>query len=164
MKIDHKDFEILKELQKDCKQSLKKLSRKLNMSITTLYDRIKKLEREGVITNYRAIVDPEKTDMSFISLIFIRMRYHYPGEKEPLSQREVAKKLSFIPGVQQVYIISGEWDILVKARGRNIKEIADIVIDQIRKIKGIDRTLTSNVWVTTKESSVIEFIKSNKKS
>ncbi len=159
MKLDEKDFKILKELQKDCKQSLKKLSRKLKMSITTLYDRIKKLEKQGVIKNYQAIVDSEKTGVGVVSFIFIRMRYHYPDEKEPLSQREVAKKLSFIPGVQEVHIISGDWDILVKARGKNIKEIGDIVIDQMRKIKGIDRTLTSNVWVSIKESSVIDFIR-----
>ncbi len=162
MKLGEKDFEILRELQIDCKQSLRKLSRKLKMSITTLYDRIKRLENEGVIIDYRAIIDPEKVGKDVISFILVRIGYHYPGEEEPLSQREVAKKLSFIPGVQEVHIISGEWDILVKARGNSIKEIGDIIIDQMRKIKGVERTLTSSVWVTEKESGIIDFIKSSK--
>jgi len=162
MKIDDKDMKILMELQKDCKQSLKKLSRKLKTSMTTLYDRIKKLEKGGYITGYTAIINSEKINMDVISFIFIRMNYHYSDEKEVLSQREVAKKISFIPGVQEVHIISGEWDILVKVRGNSIKEIGNVVIDHLRKIKGVERTLTTSVWVTAKETSRIEILNNSR--
>jgi len=155
--IDEKDFKIMGELQKNCKRSLKKVSRTLKMPITTLYDRIKKLEKENYILGYKAILNPQKIKMDVIAFIFIRISYHYPDEKESLSQRDIAKKISFIPGVQEVHIISGEWDILIKVRGNTIKEIGDVVIDHLRKIKGVERTLTTSVWVTTKESSDIEF-------
>lgn len=156
MKLDKKDIEILNELQKDCRQSLKKIARKLNMSITTVYERMKKLENAKVIKSYKAILDPEKAGSPVIAFIFIRMRYHYPEMSEPLSQRDVAKKISFIRGVSEVHIIGGEWDIFVKARGKNLKEIGDFVIDRLRKIKGIDRTLTTHSWVTVKESPEID--------
>jgi DNA-binding Lrp family transcriptional regulator len=155
MNIDKKDINILKELQRDCRQSLKKMSRKFNMSITTLYDRIKKMEKNGVIKGYTAILDPEKVGVPVTAFIFVRAMYHYPEEKEPLDQREIAKKIGAIPGVSEVHIVAGEWDILVKVKGRDIKEIGDFVIDKLRNIKGVERTLTSDVWVTTKESPEI---------
>jgi len=152
MKLDEKDIGLLNELQKNCRQGLKKIARRLNMSITTVYERMKKLEENGVIKGYKAILDAEKTGNPVIAFIFIRMQYYYPDMSEPLSQREVAKKISMIPGVSEVHIIGGEWDILVKARARNLKEMGDFIIDRLRKIKGIERTLTTHAWVTLKES------------
>jgi len=153
MKIDEKDIALLKELQTNCRQSLKKLARKLNMSITTVYDRMKKLEKEGVIKGYKAILDPEKTGNDMVAFILVRMEYFHSPEGKPLSQREIAKRISLIPNVSEVHIIAGEWDMLVKARGKTVKEIGDLVIDRLRKIRGVGRTLTCDAWVTVKESS-----------
>lgn len=156
MKLDKKDVELLKELQSDCKQSLKKMSRKLNTSITTIYDRIKKLEKNNVIKGYKAILDNEKVGKTVTAFVFVKMRYHYPDDPEPLSQKEVAKKISFIPGVQEVHITSGNWDIIIKAKAENNKAIGEFVIDKIRKIKGVDATMTSDVWMTFKETCEID--------
>ncbi len=152
MKLNKKDIALLNELQKDCKQRLKKLARKLGMPITTVHDRMKKLEKEGVIKGYKAILDPEKTGNDIVAFILVRMEYFHSPNGEPLSQREVAKKISLIPTVMEVHIIAGEWDMIVKARGKNIKEIGSFVIDRLRKIKGVGRTLTCDAWVTAKES------------
>lgn len=155
MKLDDKNIELLKELQTDCKQNLKTLSRKLNMKITTVHDRIKKLENDNVIKGYKAIIDGEKVGIPVTAYIFIRFHYHFPQE-ETLSQEEVAKKISFLPGVQEVHIIPGEWDMLVKVKGKDVKQIGLFVIDQLRKIRGIDRTLTTDAWVSAKESPEID--------
>lgn len=157
MALDEKDKKILRELQKDCKQSLREIARKLEMTITTVHDRIKNMEKEGVIKGYKTIIDAEKVDKPVIAFINISMRYHYPELPEPLSQREVARQISLIPGVQEVHIVGGEWDILVKARGKDIKEIGDFVIDRLRKIKGVDKTLTIHSWVAVKDSVEINF-------
>jgi Lrp/AsnC family leucine-responsive transcriptional regulator len=155
MKFDKKDIQLMNELQKDCRQSLKKLARKLDMSITTIYDRIKKLEKEGVIKSYMALLDPDKVDKPVIAFIFIRIQYYPPDSPEPLSQREIAKKIAMISEVSEVHIIGGEWDILIKARGKDLKEIGTLVIDKLRKIKGVDRTLTTHSWVPVKENPEI---------
>jgi len=152
MKLNEKDILLLEELQKDCRQSLKKMSRKLGMSITTAYERMKKLEEEGVIKGYKAVLDPEKTENDATAFILIRMEYFHNPDMEPLSQRDVAKEIARIPGVMEVHIIAGEWDMIVKARGQTIKEIGNLVIDKMRKIRGIGRTLTCDTWVTVKES------------
>ncbi len=160
MKLKKKDIALLNELQKDCRQSLKKMSRKLGMSITTVHEKMKKFEREGVIKGYKAILDPGKTDNDVVAFILVRMEYFHSPNGEPLSQREVAKKISLIPHVREVHIVSGEWDILIKARGKTIKEIGNFVIDRLRKIKGIGRTLTCDTWVTIKESPEMYLAKS----
>jgi len=155
MALDGKDVELLKELQNDCKQNLKTLANKLDMKITTVYDRIKKLEADGVIKGYKAIIDGEKIGITVTAYIFIRFHYYFPQE-EILSQEEVAKKISFLPGVQEVHIIPGEWDMLVKVKGRDVKRIGLFVIDQLRGIRGIDRTLTTDAWFSAKESPEID--------
>ena len=155
MKLDEKDIKLLKELQNNCKQSLKELARKLDMKITTAYDRIKKLENDKIIKGYTAIIDGEKIGVPVTAFIFIRFHYYYP-EEEILSQEEVAKKISFLPGVQEVHIIPGEWDMLVKVKGKDVKQIGLFVIDQLRRIRGIERTLTADAWVSAKESPEID--------
>jgi DNA-binding Lrp family transcriptional regulator len=155
MKLDDRDIALLSELQRDCRQGLRRISRKLGMSITTVHERIKKLEKEGIIKGYKAILDATKVGNPVIAFIFIRMQYYYPNSSEPLSQRDVAQKISMIPGVSEVHIIGGEWDILVKARARDLKEMGNFIIDRLRKIKGIERTLTTHAWVTLKESPEI---------
>ena len=157
--MDEKDLELLDELQKDCRQSLKKIARKLSMSITTVYDRMKKLEKEGIIKGYKATIDPEKTDNAMTAFIFAKIEYFSPGSEEPLSQREIAKRISMLPGVSDVYIVPGDWDILIKVRGKNIKDLADFVIDRLRRIKGIGRTFTTDVWITVKESTELNLRK-----
>jgi len=151
MKLDKKDILLLNELQKDCKQNLKKLSRKLNMSITTVYDRMKKLEKNGVIKGYKAILDPKKTGNSASAYIFIKTETFTSDSGEPLSQSEIGNKLAKLPEVSEVYIIPGEFDFLIKIRGKDIDEIANFVIEKLRKMKDINRTFTTDVWVTIKE-------------
>ena len=65
MKLDKKDLQILKHLQRDSKMTNKEISVKLDLSITAVYERIKRLEREGVISKYVALLNPDKVDKSF---------------------------------------------------------------------------------------------------
>jgi DNA-binding Lrp family transcriptional regulator len=152
MKLDEKDLKLLDELQKNCKQNLKKLARKLDMSITTVHERMKKLEREGVIKGYKAIIDPEKTDNSFTAFILIQLDSHLINELG-LTHREIVRKLTKIPHVLEVYVIAGEWDVILKVRGKDVKQISDLVVTKVREMKGILRTHSIPVWEKFKEST-----------
>jgi len=154
MNLTKKDWALLRELQKDSTQSFKTLSRKLGMAITTIYDRKKKMEKEGIIKKYKAEINPEKVDKSVVAFIFLRVRYDVES-KMSISLKEIAKQVALIPGVMEVHIVTGQWDLLIKIRGKDIKEIGDTLTDYIVKIKGISRSLTMNAWITTKDSSDI---------
>lgn len=72
--------------------------------------------------------------------------------EEPLDQRRIAREVARLPEVQEVHIIAGDWDILIKAKGRDVAAIGRFVVDKLRNIRGIERTLTCMVFDTAKET------------
>lgn len=149
--MDEIDKLILQELQKNCKIPIKKLARKLNLPISTVFTRIKNMEKKGIIKEYKAILDYNQLEKS--TLAFVLLSYD-PSKR--ISQENVAKKISLIPNVQEVHIIAGEWDILVKIRGKDIKEISETVLNNIREITGVEKTYSLIVFKSLKESTDIQ--------
>ena len=90
MKLDTIDRKLLNFLQEDCKQTNKELSSKLNLSVTAVYERIKKLEREGVVRQYVSLLNKEKVDRGFLVFCQIKLVQH---AKEFLTkfEKEVTK-------------------------------------------------------------------------
>lgn len=160
MKLSDKDVKLLEILQKDCKRSLKDIAREIKSPVTTVYDRVKRFEKEGLVKKYVAVLDDKKLDRPFTVFIFARIAYHVPGESRPLSQREIAKEISKYPNVQGVYIISGDWDIMLKVKGKDIDEISSFVVDELRTIKGIERTYTSTCMQTVKDEMSLQLVSS----
>lgn len=155
MKLGEKDLEILGMLQKDGKQSLKEMAKKAGIPITTVYDKIRKFEAEGVIKKYTAVLDGRKLGRPLTAFVFVSIKYHFPDEAKPLSQREIARKIAQIPNVQEVHIITGDWDLLLKVKGRDMEDISSFIVDKLRAIKGVDRTFTSTCLEVTKEGTEI---------
>ena len=153
MKLDKKDIQILKILQQNSKISLKELSRKVSLPVTTVFNRIRKFEQNGLIKDYRAIIDPKK--VGFDVTAFILVAYDVSSKR---SQREVARDISKLPFVQEVHIITGEWDMLLKVRGRNSEEIGKFVLDKLREIEGVLKTVTIVVFETAKETTELPLI------
>lgn len=151
MKMDEKDFQLLDELQKDCRQSLKKIARKLGMSITTVYDRMKKLEKEGVIKGYKAIIDPNKTDNASLVFMLVHLEPRLIAEKG-LTYRDIAKRISMLPNVLEAYAVAGEWDMVLKVRAKDTHQLSTLVVDSIMQIDGIRRTHSIDVWETFKDT------------
>jgi len=153
MKLDKKDIQILKILQRNSKISLKELARKVSLPVTTVFNRIRKFEQNGLIKNYRAILDPKKVGYDVTA--FILVAYDASSKR---SQREVARDISKLPFVQEVHIITGEWDMLLKVRGRNSEEIGKFVLDKLREIEGVLKTVTIVVFETAKETTELPLI------
>lgn len=153
--IDEKDAEILRLLQKDCKISARKIADELRSPITTVYSRIKRMEESGIIKGYKAVLDAGKAGLG--TLAFILVSFFYRREdRGASSQREVAKKIAMLPEVQETHIITGDWDILLKVRVKNVEELGRLVIDTLRTIKGVERTLTCVTLSTIKETTEIK--------
>ncbi|MGC8993668.1 MAG: Lrp/AsnC family transcriptional regulator [Candidatus Aenigmatarchaeota archaeon] len=152
MKLDDKDKEILRLIQKNAKLRAREIAIKLNMPITTVFAKIKRLEKIGIIKEYKAILDYKKLNKG--ATVFVLISY---DKSSSVSQRKVAEEISKLPYVQEVHIITGDWDILVKIRGKDVEEIGKFVLDQIRGIKGVAKTLSSFVFQTVKETTDINF-------
>lgn len=152
IQLDDKDIKILSLLQENSNIPLKKLSKLLSSPITTVHSRIKKLEKLGVIKGYKAIINPNSVGLSTTAFILASFKYKIEREGSPISQREIAKKIARLPGVQEVHIITGDWDILIKVKAKNVHDVGKFVLDKLRLIEGIEKTLTCVVFETTKES------------
>ncbi len=153
--LDKRDIEILKLLQKNCRMTAKEIAKKIGSPITTVYAKIKRMEELGVIKQYKAILDSKKLDKGAAAFILTSFVYRPGGREKPLSQRDVAKQIAAFPEVQEVHIITGGWDILIKVKADHVDTLGKFVMDKLRLIEGIENTLSCIVYETVKETTDI---------
>ncbi len=145
--LDEKDLQILRELELDSSRSVREIAEKLGMPRTTVQERINKLRKRGVIKRFTVKIDYSKIGKPVTAFILISFM---PGPY--ISQKKLAHQIAMLPDVQEVHLISGEWDILVKVRGASMEEIGDLVIERLRTMEGVARTVTCASFYTAKES------------
>ena len=143
---DDKDGEILEQLAKDSRQSTADISRKTGIPRMTVHERIKKLTKQGIIEQFT--IKPNYSKLGKPVTAFILVAYA-PGHK--MAQETVAAKIAKIPGVHEVHIIAGEWDMLLKARASSIEEMGTLVVRKIREVEGVNKTFTMPVFLTVSE-------------
>jgi len=154
-KLDGKDMAILALVQRNCKLTAREIAREINSPITTVFAKIKRMEMLGVIKEYRAVLDPKKLERGTAAFILASVIYGARNEEKPFSQRDIAAEIAKFPEVQEVHIITGDWDLLIKLRAESVDSIGQFVIDKLRFVKGIEKTLTCMVFETCKETTEI---------
>ncbi len=152
-KLDEKDLAILELIQEDSKLTAKQIARKINSPITTVFAKTKRMEELGIIKQYKAILSPQKLNLGTSAFILASVSYVTKIDGAPVSQRAVAEEIARFPEVQEVHIITGDWDLLVKLRAENVDAVGKFVVDKLRLIKGLEKTLTCMVFETVKETS-----------
>ncbi|MBS7643887.1 Lrp/AsnC family transcriptional regulator [Candidatus Bathyarchaeota archaeon] len=140
--LDDLDFQILRTLEEDARQSCREIAEKLGVATGTVYNRIKKLTDEGVIKGYIPIIDPEKVGYELTALILIQVEGRYLVDVE----NEVAK----FDEVYYVYDITGEFDVAIAARFKT-RERLNKFIKSILTIQHVKRTVTNIVLNVVKE-------------
>ncbi|MGD0203554.1 MAG: Lrp/AsnC family transcriptional regulator [Candidatus Bathyarchaeia archaeon] len=153
IKLDEKDLAILVLIQENSKLTAKQIAKKINSPITTVFAKTKRLEEIGIIKQYRAILSPEKLNLGTAAFILASVSYRAKTDDAPVSQRAVAEEIARFPEVQEVHIITGDWDLLVKLRAENVDAVGKFVVDKLRLIKGLEKTLTCMVFETVKETT-----------
>jgi DNA-binding Lrp family transcriptional regulator len=149
--LDEKDLAILTLLQKNCRMTAREIARKINSPITTVFAKMRRMERQEVIKEYKAILDSKKLNLG--TTAFILASFSYRNGEAPLSQRVIAEQIARFQEVQDVHIISGDWDILIKIKEGSFNAVGNFVIDKLRTVKGIEKTLTCMVFDTQKETT-----------
>jgi Lrp/AsnC family leucine-responsive transcriptional regulator len=160
-KLDEKDIAILTLIQEDSKLTANQIAKKVNAPITTVFAKTKRMEEMGIIKQYRAVLDPEKLNLGASAFILAQVSYRAMknDEETPITQRDVAEEIARFPEVQEVHIITGDWDLLVKLRAENVDAVGKFVVDNLRRIKGLEKTLTCMVFATIKETTSLPQIK-----
>lgn len=138
--MDEKDADILRELMQDGKAKIRTLARKVGLPMSTVHHRILRMESEGLISRFAAIPDYKKIGLPICAYVFINVDY-----TKIESQESVAAQIRKLPNVQDVCIVSGDIDIIVKLRAKDVEDMSESVISRLRNIKGVARTVTSVV-------------------
>jgi len=135
MTLDIIDKKLIQLLQKDSKQTTKQLSLQLNLSVTAVYERIKKLEKENVIKHYVAIINKNKIERSFLVFCHIKLIQH---TKEYVSnfESEVLK----LPEVSECFHVSGDYDYILKIYVKDMESYRYFMITKLTAIKHIGST------------------------
>ncbi len=160
-KLDEKDLAILTLIQEDSKLTANQIAKKIGAPITTVFAKTKRMEEMGIIKQYRAVLDPEKLSLGTSAFILAQVSYRVMKDdnETPITQRDVAEEIARFPEVQEVHIITGDWDLLVKLRAENVDAVGKFVVDNLRRIKGLEKTLTCMVFATVKETTSLPQIK-----
>ncbi len=142
-RYDKLDMLILNELRKNCKQNLKQLAAKFGTHPNTLLQRIRKLEREGVIIGYLAEVDYGKLGYDLQALVMIKMN------KGMLHDPEILKELGRIPNIKALYGVTGTHDCIALIVTKNKDELVE-VLQKIQSNRIVVKTITYLVLSTYK--------------
>ena len=132
--MDEKDLIILDALKKDASLSVAKLAINTDLPSTTIFNRVKKLKKSGIIKNYTINIDKNRVYGNIIGIILIKATN--------TDQRQIVKKLLEHPSVENAAIMTGNTDIVIRIRVKSIEDLNKFILDYLRKVKGIQDSTT----------------------
>ena len=145
--MDEKDEAIIRVLERSGKLSSRAVAERIDLPITTVYRRIRRMEKEGIILGYRAVIDYEKTQRPIGAYVFIDLEEVIAG-KGHVPKRQILSKLSRFDEVHSISDIHGaEFDIVIRVRTGSLETLADLT-EVLRSVEGIEEVSTI---VITKE-------------
>ena len=150
--LDETDILILRELQDDGHLTIKELSQRVHLSVSPVYERVRRLEREGFIKRYVAVLDPEKLDCGFLAFCYLKMKQHSHENAVQIMER-----VQNIPEIAECYNISGDYDFLLKIYVRNMKQYQEFVMRILGDIPAIGSLNSSFVLGEVKSSHRLPF-------
>lgn len=141
---------LLKLLNKNARLTNEQLANMLNVSESEVRERIAKLEKDGALCAYKAVVNWEKTDRERVTAIIELKVIPRPD----VGFEEIAERISAFDEVESVYLMSGGYDLSVRVNGHSFQEIASFVSKRLATLDSVQSTATHFILSRYKESSV----------
>ncbi|NOZ47201.1 MAG: Lrp/AsnC family transcriptional regulator [Chlorobi bacterium] len=145
VELDKIDKQILNLLQKNSRITTKEISEKLGLTKTPIYERIKKLERKGIIKSYFTLLDHKKIEKNLIVYINVLLSQH---------TREVVNafvdKINSFPEVMECYYISGNADFLLKVYCKDMDDYHEFIMNKFSIIGNVNQFYSSFVLEESK--------------
>lgn len=138
--MDAIDKKLLGLLQEDTKKTTKELSMVLNLSVTAVYERIKKLEREGVIKKYVALLDAKKVQKAFVVFCHIKLVQH---TKDFITTFE--NEVMQLNEVLECFHVSGDYDYILKVAVQDMEAFREFMVTKLTGLQHIGSTHSSFV-------------------
>lgn len=138
--MDAIDRKILAELQADGRLTITELADRVSLSVSPCHRRLRELERQGVISGYRAVIDPPAVGLGFETLVFITMR---DATRDAIAAFEDA--VTGIPNITLAQRLFGDPDYLIRVVARDLADFQRIYDDQLSGLPGVQRLNTTLV-------------------
>ncbi|SFA91938.1 Lrp/AsnC family transcriptional regulator, leucine-responsive regulatory protein [Flavobacterium swingsii] len=151
MNLDEIDKNLLKLLQTDSKKTTKELSSKLNLSVTAVYERVKKLEREGIIEKHVVLLNRKKVEKGFVVFCHIKLIQH---TKEFLTKFE--SQVIKLHEVLECHHVSGDYDYILKIVLKDMEEYREFLVEKLTTLEHIGSTHSTFMISEVKNTTVIE--------
>ncbi len=150
-KIDAIDKKLIEELQNNCKQSIKQLADKVNLSVSPTHERIKKIEESGIIKGYIGLVDPQTLGKNLTVYCQVTLVKH---QEKYLNDFE--KYVSDIDEIIEVAYVTGDYDFLLKILLEDMNEYQDFIIKKISQLDIISNIKSTFVIKQSKNTNKIK--------
>ena len=131
-KLDKVDLQILRTLQENARLTTKELAAQVSLSATPVFERLKRLEREGYIKKYIAVLDADKLNQGFVVFCNVKLR-----RMNKDIAMEFTRIIQNIPEVTECYNISGSYDYLLKIHAPNMKYYQEFIINVLGTIDSL---------------------------
>lgn len=149
--LDRIDRKLLRLLQADGRMSMTELAEKVGLSVTPCSERVKRLERDGVIAGYHARLDPQALGLGLLVFVEIKLSAKSGAIFDDF-RREVLK----LPNVLECHLVSGEFDYLIKARIPEMTAYRKLLGDMLLALPGARESRSYMVMEEIKESLELE--------
>ncbi len=146
--IDKISLKILKILQEKARIPNVEVARQVGLAPSAVLERIRKLEKQGIIDGYEVRLNPKRFAKSLVAFVKVKL-------KKLGDEIKVGEKLSLIPEVQEVHYVAGEDSFLVKVRAADTEALGRLTRDKIASIGAVHSTQTAIVLSTYKETAKI---------
>jgi Lrp/AsnC family transcriptional regulator, leucine-responsive regulatory protein len=147
---DSVDLEILKLLQQNARMTVKEISDKVHLSTTPVHERIKRLEEQGVIKQYAALINRSKVNKSLMVVCYVSLKEHNKG-----AGSKFIKFIHELPEVIECYNISGEFDFMLKVIAKSMDDYYNFHVNKLSQSENIGHVQSVFVMGVIKETHVV---------
>jgi len=144
------DLEILKLLQENAKMTVKEISDKVHLSTTPVHERIKRLEQQGVIKKYAALLNHSKVNKGLMVICYVSLKQH-----SKTAGAKFIKHIHELSEVIECYNISGEFDFMMKVVAKNMDDYYHFHVNKLSQSENIGHVQSVFVMGVIKETHVV---------
>ena len=148
--LDQKDLAILKLLQHNARITVKEISDKVNLSTTPVFERIKWMEKSGVIKQYATLVDPAKLNKRLMVIVYVSLKQH-----NKTAGSRFVKAINEMIEVLECYSISGEFDFMLKVAVEDMNAYYDFHVNRLSELENIGNVQSVFVMGVVKDTHVL---------
>lgn len=148
--LDRTDIRLLQCLQNNSRLTTKELAQEVHLSTTPVYERVKRLENEGYIRRYVAVLDPEKLNLGFQVYVYVKL-----SRQTQQGAQDLIDAIKDLPEVTECYSVAGQFDYLLKIHAPHMMYYRQLVLDVLGKIESVSSVESTFVMSEIKRTTAL---------